>query len=62
MHAASPLVPDFNSLVASDHGISESEAERLIQDWLFRYRPQARPPIQFLVPVEENDAGAFAGG
>ena len=54
MHAASPLVPDFNSFVASDHGISASEAERLIQEWLVRYRPQARRPIQFLVPVEEH--------
>lgn len=54
MHAASPLASDFNSFVASDHGISATEAESLIQDWLVRYRPQARPPIRFLVPVEES--------
>jgi hypothetical protein len=60
MHAASSLVPDFSSFVASDHGISASEAERLIQDWLLRYRPQARRPIQFLVPVEDDAARAAA--
>jgi hypothetical protein len=60
MHSASPLVPDFNSFVASDHGISATEAERLIQEWLVRYRPQARPPIRFLVPVEEGGACSVA--
>lgn len=54
MHAASPLASDFSSFVASDHGISSGEAERLIQDWLSKYRPQARRPIRFLVAVEEG--------
>jgi hypothetical protein len=58
MRAASSLVPDFSSFVASDHGISAAEAERLIQEWLVRYRPQAPRPIQFLVPVEEDGGRA----
>ena len=39
---------DFHSFVAVDRGISPDEADRLIQEWLTMYRPQARPPIQIL--------------